>query len=267
MQEDPRGDREWEHWPGRRASEDGIRHRLKALFSATNDEDAVDALIVERGREIEERTEQLQTTVSDLERREKQTGKLRSAVEEMLRHGSAELDERHAALAAMALDLGARDEKVRDDERDIAVRKQELGAVELRRAAVERREKAATDRERTLEQIAAGLARRGLHLAEAEGADVTAGPEEHVQVVSDASGDPRPPDPDDAPEPDVAGHILYLLGDGYRMVERDGVAARIDAVVEVDGLQFVVTRVGRSPLPGDSRACAYLEPARNSRHA
>ena len=267
MQEHPRGDREWEYWPGRNAAEDGIRHRLKALFSATDDEEAVEALIGERGREIEQRTEQLQTTIADLERREERTGQLRSAVEEMLRHGSAELDDRHAELAALALDLGARDEKVRADERYIAVRKQELGAVELRRAAAERREEAATKREGALERIAAELASRERHLAEAERAGVTAGREEPFRAAANASSGRRLPHRDDAAEPDTARHILYLPADGYRMVERDGRAARVDALVEVDGQKFVVTRVGRSPLPGDRRACAYLEPARNSRHA
>ena len=168
MQGHPREDREWEHWPGRRAPDDGIRHRLKALFAATDDEEAVEALIAERGREIEEQTERLQATIEDLERREEQAGRLRSAVEEMLRHGSAELDERHAELAALALDLRAREEKVREQERDIAVRKQELGAVELRRAAVERREAAAAEREAALEQAAAELRDRERRLADAE---------------------------------------------------------------------------------------------------
>ena len=263
MQEHPRGDREWEYWPGRNATEDGIRHRLKALFSATDDEEAVEALIGERGREIEQRTEQLQTTIADLERREERTGQLRSAVEEMLRHGSAELDDRHAELAALALDLGARDEKVRADERDIAVRKQELGAVELRRAAAERREEAATEREGALERIAAQLASRERHLAEAERAGVTAG----RRAAANASSGQRLSHRDDAAEPDTARHILYLPADGYRMVECDGRAARVGALVEVDGQTFVVTRVGRSPLPGDRRACVYLEPDRDSRHA
>ena len=110
MQEDPREDRDWELWPGRRSSDEGIRHRLKALFSATDAGDSIEALIDEKGREIEERTDELQTTISDLERREERTGKLRSAVEEMLRHGSTELDERQAALTALAFDLATREE-------------------------------------------------------------------------------------------------------------------------------------------------------------
>jgi len=316
VQGHPQRDREWEHWPGRKAPDDRIRHRLKALFATTDDENEVEALIVERGREIQERTEQLQTTIADLERREEQTGKLRSAVEEMLRHGSAELDERHAELAALALELGARDEKVRADERDIAVRKQELGAVELRRAAAERREEAATGREEALERIAAELTSRELQLAEAErqiaesdteignrqralaasqasvlererrigdqeaeldrlaaelaererlleaeSASVTAGREELSRAVATVSSGLRLVGPDDAPEGEVAGHVLYVTDAGYRMIERDGGAPGVDALVEIDERQFVVTRIGRSPLPGDRRTCAYLEPA------
>ncbi len=249
MQGHPREDRDWEHWPGRRAPDDGIRHRLKALFAATDDDEAVDALIAERGRELEEQTERLQATIVDLERREEQAGRLRSAVEEMLRHGSAELDERHAELTALALELRARDEKVREQEREIAVRKQELGAVELRRAAVERREAAAVEREAELERAAAELRDRERRLAGAEAMRVSAAPR---QRSSDA-----------AAEPEASAHILYLPDGGYRMIHRDGRVPTVDTLVEVDGRQFVVARVGRSTLPGDARACAYLEPARN----
>jgi chromosome segregation ATPase len=319
VSEQPRRDREWEHWPGRKNPDDRIRHRLRGLFASTDDEEVVDALISERGREIEERTEQLQATIADLERREEQTGRLRSAVEEMLRHGSAELDERHAALAALALELGAREEKVRAAERDVAVRKQELGAVELRSAAVARREEASNEREASLGRISAELTSREAALAEAEEriadldaeignrqralaasqasvlererrlgdqevelarltaefvdreqlleaekASVSSGREELSRAVASVSSGLRLPAQGNVHELDTAGHILYVAGDGYGIVERDGGAPRIDALVEVDGREFIVSRVGRSPLPGDRRACAYLEPARRA---
>ncbi len=248
MQGHPRDDRDWEHWPGRKAPDDGIRHRLKALFAATDDEETVEALIAERGRELEEQTERLQATIEDLERREEQAGRLRSSVEEMLRNGSAELDERHAELSALALDLRAREEKVREHERDIAVRKQELGAVELRRAAVERREEAAAEREAALEQAAAELRDRQSQLADDEATGVT--------------GTLLRLSPTDVTEAETSGHILYLPDGGYRILHRAGPVPSVDALVEVDGRQFVVARVGLSALPGDSRACAYLELAR-----
>ena len=140
--------------PAGETPDERIRHRLKALFAATDDEAAVEAVISDRGRELEEQTERLRQTIESLERREEQAARLRSAVEEMLRHGSAELDERQAELAALAIELRAREEAVREQERDVALRKQELGAVELRRAAVERREETAAEREAALEQAA-----------------------------------------------------------------------------------------------------------------
>ncbi len=318
MSEQPRRDREWEHWPGRKSPDDRIRHRLKALFASTDDEEVVEALISERGREIEERTEQLQATIADLERREEQTGRLRSAVEEMLRHGSAELDERHEALAALALELGAREEKIRAAERDVAVRKQELGAVELRSAAVARRDEAANEREASLGRISAELTSREDQLAEAERrvgeldaeigsrqralaasqasvlererrlgdqeaelarltaeladrerllevekASVFSGREELSRAVASVSSGLRLPARGGAVALVASAHILYVMRDGYGIVEREGRAPDIDALVEIDGREFVVTRVGRSPLPGDDRACAYLEPSRH----
>jgi len=223
---DPRSDRQWEHWPGRNPTDEGIRRKLRGIFAATDTGATVEALISERGREIDERTEQLHAAVADLERREELTARLRSAVEEMLHHGSTELDERHAALSALALELGTREEEVRAAERQVAIRTQELGAVELRRAAVERREQAVA------EQLAA--------LADVE------------------------PHEEEPPPVAAMAHIVILAADGYRLLERFGVVPRVDARVEIEGRACVVTRVGRSPLPGDLRVCAYLEPVRGS---
>jgi hypothetical protein len=239
VQEQSRPDREWEHWPGRRVPDDGIRHRLKALFSATDDEQAVEALIGERGREIEEQTARLQSTIEGLERREEQAARLRAAVEEMLRHGSAELDERHAQLTALAADLRTREERVRELEHDLAARRQELGAVELRRAAVERREQAASELEAALAEAAAALRERQRESADS---DSGIGQEPH--------------------EPGPKAHRLFLGIAPYRFLDRDGPAPAAGDTLEVEGAAFVVTRVGRSPVPGDERPCAYLEPAR-----
>jgi len=238
-----RDDREWEHWPGRGSPDDGIRRRLRSLFAATDDEDAIDALITDRSRELDEQSERLQRTIESLERREEQAAKLRSAVEEMLRHGSAELDERHAELAALAIELRAREEDVRAQERDLAVRKQELGAVELRRAAVERREEAASEREAALERVAAELSDRARDLESPATAASLATP---------------------SPEPEAGTHLLYVSREGWQLVERDGPAPPVGGTVAIDGESLVVVRTGRSPLPGDPRACVYLEPARTS---
>ena len=55
------------------------------------------------------------------------------------------------------------------------------------------------------------------------------------------------------------GHVRFVAyPDGYRLLSSDERCARSGDVVEVDGRSFLVTRVGRSPLPGDRRPCAYL---------
>ena len=243
MQEDPRSNRDWEHWPGRYVGDEGIRHRLRALFSTTTDDDALEARIEEKGREIEEHTDELQATIGDLERREARAGELRTAVEEMLRQGSAELDERHAALAQLSLDLAAREETIRADERDIAVRKQELGAVELRRAAVECRESAAADHEAALERHAEAIAERAEVSSAAPPTDLVRLPGGGRNVAQED-----------------AGQLLVFAANGFRTVERTGKAAAIGSVVEVEGVAYTVVRVGRSPRPGDHRARVYLEP-------
>jgi len=244
MNENPRSDRDWEHWPGRKTGDDGIRDRLRALFSATDD-DALEARIEEKGREIEEHTDQLQATITDLERREARTAQLRSAVEEMLRRGSSELDERHAALSQLSLDLASREERIRADEREIAVRKQELGAVELRRAAVERREGLASEREAEVESIAADLDGRERAFAEQR--------EEATGTLVPLSAVP-------AGLPPFDGSLLFLRSrTGYRLLDRPGAVFPVESDVEIDGSEYVVVRVGRSPLVGDRRAWTYTE--------
>lgn len=54
------------------------------------------------------------------------------------------------------------------------------------------------------------------------------------------------------------GHVLFAwTPSGYRLHERDGDPPPVGAELEEDGNELVVTKVGPSPLPGDSRACAY----------
>jgi septal ring factor EnvC (AmiA/AmiB activator) len=249
MQEQSRQEREWEHWPGRRPPDESLRNRLRWLFTPTDDEEAVEALITERSREIEAQAERLQSTIEGLERREEQAARLRAAVEEMLRQGSAELDERQAELTALAAELRAREEQLQEREHEVAERTQELGAVELRRAAVARREQAADEREASLEQAAAEVRRRELELRDDEH-DFEARVAEAVAAAA-----PQP-----AAEPGT--HLLYVMADTYRLVERDGTAPTPGSVVDLDGVGYEVMRVGHSLLPGDARRCAYLEPAR-----
>ena len=64
------------------------------------------------------------------------------------------------------------------------------------------------------------------------------------------------------PVPGNAGassHLLFLPGDAYRLVEADGDAPGLDTEIQTEDGSYLVVRVGRSPLPGDPRTCAFLE--------
>jgi hypothetical protein len=54
------------------------------------------------------------------------------------------------------------------------------------------------------------------------------------------------------------GHVLFIWSpSGYRLRDADGDPPPVGTELEQDGLELVVTKVGPSPLPGDSRLCAY----------
>ncbi len=54
-------------------------------------------------------------------------------------------------------------------------------------------------------------------------------------------------------------HLLFVWKtSGWELREQDGDAPAVGTVVEQDGERMRVTKVAFSPLPGDTRACAYL---------
>ena len=357
MSGQPRDDREWEHWPHERKLDDGIRHRLRGLFHpTTHGEEAVEEFVAQQGRELELRATQLAETIADLERRENRTSELRVAVEQMLRRGSAELDERHGELAELAARLAEREALAADTEQLLAERRTELGAVELRRAALERREAAVSDREETLNRQAADLAEREQLLAEVEQradelvarSTEVAAREERLTLATEAVDRDREalaaqlisihereqdlsalderrrdleqataalaarhealdaqqaalaeqreelrravtalsstlglPTASAAPaasapsasvpaapilptraiaeQVDAATHLLFVPGDRYSLVEGEGQAPELEAIVELEDRAYRVVRVAPSPLPADDRRCAFLE--------
>ncbi len=64
-----------------------------------------------------------------------------------------------------------------------------------------------------------------------------------------------------ASEPPVGWSDLLLTPsrDGYALVEFPGPAPPLGTVVSIDGIGFVVRRIGPSPLPGSGLRCAFLE--------
>ncbi len=124
-------------------------------------------------------------------------------------------------------------------EATLADRRRELGAVELRRAAVERREEVARTREIALEQRAEELAALARRLTDLGGSLVGV-----------------PEGQQEAPEHE---HVVLEAGDGYRLHVRSGPHPRIGAIVELDDGARLCTAVTRSPFPLDARRCAVVE--------
>jgi hypothetical protein len=55
-------------------------------------------------------------------------------------------------------------------------------------------------------------------------------------------------------------HLLFIWKpSGYELREADGEVPGIGSEVEADNQMLRVTKVAPSPLPGDSRPCAYLQ--------
>jgi hypothetical protein len=55
-----------------------------------------------------------------------------------------------------------------------------------------------------------------------------------------------------------AGYVLFAWSPrGYELREGRGDPPPVGHVLEEEGATLVVTKVGRSPLPGDGRACVY----------
>src|SRR5262249_10490476 len=57
------------------------------------------------------------------------------------------------------------------------------------------------------------------------------------------------------------GHVLYVqLAGRYELIERDGTAPEPGSVLELaEGEHAVVGWIGKSPLPGDRRRCAFAQ--------
>lgn len=192
----------------------------RVLSGGPNPEERLEELLTQRRRELDAHAEQLHASIAELERREELLRDSRASVERMLRVGTSDLEAREEELAAYLRELTQREKELTLAEEELGQRRQELGAVELKRAAVERRERA--------------LEAREAEVAERE----AAAPRIH-------------PESDDV-------ELAFVPGASYVLVELETTPLSPGLELEVEEDVFVVARIGRSPLPGDARRCAYL---------
>jgi chromosome segregation ATPase len=198
---------------------------MRKILGGDVSEDQLEALLDSRRRELEAQAAALETAIGDLEQRESLLRDSRASLERLLRLGTSDLDSRESELAELIRELTAREERLQEAENELTRRRSELGAVELRRASVEQRERALAEKEAELE--------------------------ERDQAPAEDTPSAAP-----APEPTV--ELAFVPGERYRLVEVDGAGLSPGSTFTQDDDDYVVARIGPSPLPGDSRRCAYL---------
>ena len=194
---------------------------MRRILGGGTHPDEVEELLTERQRDLETQAIALEDAVADLERRESLLRDSRASLERLLRLGRTDLDARESELADLIRELTAREARLKEAEAELTRRRSELGAVELRRASVEQRERAVSERELALDD-------RGSDLGEAP-----TSVEAHVELV-------------------------FVPGVRYRLTEIDPASLTPGSPFTHEDEEFLVGRIGPSPLPGDRRRCAYL---------
>ena len=59
-----------------------------------------------------------------------------------------------------------------------------------------------------------------------------------------------------------SGYVVFAWSPtGYELIEREGLPPAVGEEVEEGERTLRVIKVGPSPLPGDRRRCAFLQPA------
>jgi hypothetical protein len=224
--------------PPRKAAEEPPETDVasRVLAHAASPEEKLERLLAERSRELEDQAARFEHAMEDIERREELLRDMRASVERLLRLGTTDLTEREAELEHLDREITERRVRLSAEEAELDRRRGELGAVELKREAVEQRERTLAAREEELEAREAG---RLVDVASQRQAGERANDLEHDRQVA----------------------LLFVPGSSYTLVEIDARTLRPGETIDVDDRTYVVTRVGPAPLPGDARECAYLERA------
>jgi len=155
------------------------------------------------------------------------------------------LSERDVALAEKQLAL-----LEYEKERALALRRTEEVSAALREAEsrVREHDERVATLERELHEVRDDLADRERRLAETES---------ELSGMRDAPADCERPS-EAASDPPV-GHLRFVARpEGYRVSASEDECPIPGALLEIDGRSYVVGGIGRSPLPGDERPCAFL---------
>ena len=119
--------------------------------------------------------------------------------------------------------------------------------------AIRQIEKAAAEKAAEIERLEQAVA--GIEGAEPQ----AAAPEPEPVPEPEPEAEPAAGQPEAQPE---AGGFLVFVStpNGYALREGEGEPPAAGNRLNVDGVDHAVAKLGRSPLPGDARRCAYLRP-------
>jgi hypothetical protein len=228
---------EWSEWLT--AIANNVTDLHAELVTLRRESEAVVVLLDERGIELTEK----QTQLARLERESARAGQERA-------EALASLDERTRVLEAAG-------ERVASLERVLGEREAELAEHEtsLRRLA-EESARAREGRDET--QAPLHVAQRALETTR-EHVRVL---EHECEVLRTRVGElQKPESPASGAVVDPSSHLCFIpQPSSYALVEAGGPPPPVGSSVELSGDRFSVVKVGNSPLPGESRPCAFLLP-------
>lgn len=279
---------------GARQDHESFEQKVEEIVAAfTNEVGGQRRVVHDRMTAVEQDTVSLRSEIVELRGAADAGEAWRSGVETDLQRRVEKLGKRLASeLPAAPVDLSPALEDVRAELKALAARVDgsdatAAEAIEALRVQFEERLEAEAGRTKEQARVAeealrAGLSSLGERLAETESTYLEAGAALHRSIerlgaaivddgddaTAEQSAEPEAePEPEPVPvrEPVPVHNGLFLAfvpnGSGYSLQELNGFAPVVGEAVPVadrDG-EFVVTRIGRSPLPLDRRRCAYLE--------
>jgi hypothetical protein len=242
-----------------RADIDDLRARHEALIAAHAQ---LEAVIGERDRRIRDLEEQFAALQASHGEAMVALASARTAAEGERQRFEEMLPEL-ARSAAETVELNRRlaEEREKRAHSEGALAERSSIEEEIARLAIAHAERDERRLEQKLEEQALALARAEAAIADAETRATDA--ESRTDALRAALEHARKSQPKTKPEsePGVESrHLLFVpTADGYELLEREGAAPALDAVVELDRRHLLVVRVGPSPLPRDGARCAYLE--------
>jgi peptidoglycan hydrolase CwlO-like protein len=236
--------------------------QLEEIERLTDDGKNRDAEIERLTRDVKERDAKIEQLAGEIENRDAEIELRRQDVDRLTsdaKSRDAEIDR----LVSKAKERHAEIERLMGDTRD---RKAEIAQLtseaDSRNAAVERLASEPGSFKAEIERLTADVAgcdaeierlrQENGHLRAQAGRFAT-----RLRREPDRAAQPM------TPTPVPTSHLVFVqLGGGYELVESDGPPPPLHTLLELPEFseaEFVVTRLGRSPLPADTRSCVFVQ--------